>query len=100
MNAIVDHRSLIDALGGNTVVAGIYPCPPVRVGQWKLSNRVPPEYWPKLIDLAAEKQVAGIDAEWLMRNTPPRENATISTDEDGASSTGKADEISGQAVRA
>mgnify|MGYP001614960112 CR=1 FL=1 len=100
MNAIVDHRSLVDALGGNTVVAGIYPCPPVRVGQWKINNRVPPEYWPKLIERAAAMDFSEIDADWLMRTTPPRENATIVSDAIEGPSTGKAEEISGQAVGA
>lgn len=100
MNAIVDHRSLIDALGGNTVVASIYPCPPVRVGQWKINNRVPPEYWPKLIERATALDFTEIDADWLMRTTPPRENASVLTDAADAPSTGMESEISGQAVGA
>lgn len=77
MDAITDHRTLLDALGGNTVVAGHLandddPCPPVRVGQWKLANSIPTEYWPDLIPLAHERGFTDITAEWLMTTSPKR----------------------------
>jgi hypothetical protein len=75
MKTIDCHRDLIDQLGGNKVVADAIPCPPVRVGQWKIANRIPPEYWPRLIDMAAEKGFPDITAEWMMLKTPPREVA-------------------------
>lgn len=75
MNAIADHRSLIDALGGNAEVARSGSWLAVTVGQWKQQNRIPPEYWPKIIEIAAEKEVAGINSTWLMNCWPARKNA-------------------------
>lgn len=47
---------------------------PVTVGQWKQQNRIPPEYWPRIIEMASDKSVPGIDSEWLMQAWPPRKN--------------------------
>lgn len=76
MEPITDHRSLIDALGGNTVVASeIADCTPVRVGQWKIGNRIPVEYWPAIIEIAQRKGLADIDSDWLMTTFRPRVNS-------------------------
>lgn len=75
MKPIDCHRDLIDALGGNKAVADAISCPPVRVGQWKLSNRIPPEYWPRLIEMASGLGRDDITADWFMLTTPPREVA-------------------------
>lgn len=73
MSNITDHRSLIDALGGNKAVAGkLTDCTPGRVGQWKIGNRIPAEYWLEIIALAAEVGVEGIHMTWLATNLPPR----------------------------
>lgn len=70
------HRALIDALGGNTAVAnGIEGCTPVRVGQWKLGNRIPVEYWPDIIRLAQAKKLRKINSDWLMNTVRPRQAA-------------------------
>lgn len=74
MKPITDHKSLIDALGGNKVVAGrLTGCTPSRVGQWKIGNRIPVEYWPGVIALAEADQIPGITSDWLMHNIRPRE---------------------------
>lgn len=73
MEPITDHRSLIDALGGNKAVSDeIEGCLPVRVGQWKIGNRIPPEYWPDIIRIASEKGLSSIDSDWLMNTFKPR----------------------------
>lgn len=74
MKSIVDHRSLIDALGGNKVLAGkLKDCTPSRVGQWKIGNRIPPEYWPEIITLAEEAELPDVNADWLVANLRPRQ---------------------------
>lgn len=73
MEPIADHKSLIDALGGNAEVARLGAWPPVRVGQWKNQNRIPVDYWPKIIEIAAEKSVPGINSTWLMTAWRQRE---------------------------
>lgn len=89
MNAVTDHRSLVDALGGNKAVADHLSVeigeavPPVRIGQWKMGNRIPPEYWLALIALAAAKNVRAdsnepISTDWLTRTIRPRANAAAS----------------------
>lgn len=74
MTTIADHKSLIDMLGGNTEVSKFGDWLAVTVGQWKQQNRIPPEYWPRIIELAAEKGVDGVTSDWLMENWPPRKN--------------------------
>lgn len=85
MEPINDHAALIDALGGNTVVADflasredIDNCTPVRVGQWKIGGRIPVEYWPGIIEMASEKQVEGINSDWLMSTNRPRQRNSAS----------------------
>ena len=74
MKSITDHKALIDALGGNKIVAdGIADCTPGRVGQWKIGNRIPTEYWPDIIAMSAAQDIEGIDANWLMENMRPRQ---------------------------
>ncbi|AOR77199.1 hypothetical protein BES08_10895 [Novosphingobium resinovorum] len=70
------HRALIDALGGNTAVAnGIEGCTAVRVGQWKIGNRIPVEYWPDIIRMAHAKDLSSISSDWLMNTVRPRQTA-------------------------
>lgn len=77
MKSIADHRSLIDALGGNKVLAGnLKDCTPSRVGQWKIGNRIPPEYWTEIITLAEASDLEGIDADWLLATLRPRQMPT------------------------
>lgn len=73
MERIEDHRGLIDALGGNKAVSDeIEGCPPVRVGQWKIGNRIPVEYWPDIIRMAEVKELSFITSDWLMMTFRPR----------------------------
>lgn len=72
METIADHKSLIDALGGNAEVARAGQWPAVRVGQWKTQNRIPVEYWPQIITIAESRNVAGIDNDWLVARWRPR----------------------------
>lgn len=74
METIVDHRGLIDALGGNKALADKLPdCTAGRVGQWKIGNRIPAEYWPGVIAASEAAGIEGIDAEWLMTTLRPRQ---------------------------
>lgn len=72
MFTIADHKALIDVLGGNLEVSRFGQWLPVTVGQWKQQNRIPVEYWPRIIELAAEKGVDGVNSTWLMKTWPPR----------------------------
>lgn len=56
----------------------------MTVGQWKGQNRIPPEHWPKIIEMAAEKGVPGIASSWLMNRWPARKNAAGSPDNTAA----------------
>lgn len=77
MEAIIDHSSLIEALGGNKAVSDeIEGCLPVRVGQWKLGNRIPPEYWSDIIRIAEARGVPEINSDWLMNRLRPRKMPT------------------------
>lgn len=76
METITDHRSLINALGGNVAVANsLGDCTAGRVSQWKLGNRIPVEYWPGIIALAETCKVPGITSDWLMNNMRARVNS-------------------------
>lgn len=75
MNTIADHRSLIDRLGGNAEVARLGPWPANNVGFWKSQNRIPVEYWPRIIEISEIKEVAGISSDWLRDHWPARKNA-------------------------
>ena len=72
MEPIADHQGLIAKLGGSTVLARKCGWPLPRVGQWKLNNRIPPEYWAEIITLAANEGLPDITSDWLMVNLPPR----------------------------
>lgn len=77
MKPITDHRSLIDALGGGAALASkLEGCTAGRVRQWKIGNRIPVEYWPEIIMLAAEADFEGITSDWLMVSIRPREMPT------------------------
>ncbi len=56
------------------MVAGALSQLPVTIRAWKMRSRIPPEHWPSIIQLAADKAVE-VDADWLMRTTPPRKVA-------------------------
>ena len=74
METITDHRELLDALGGNKAVSDeIEECTAVRVGQWKLGNRIPPEYWPDIIRIAESKGLDFVTSDWLMNTLRPRQ---------------------------
>lgn len=75
METIVDHSTLIAALGGNAEVARAGEWLAVTVGYWKSQNRIPPEYWPRIIEIAADKGLPSIDSDWLMTRWPARKNA-------------------------
>lgn len=78
---IADHKSLIDALGGNSVVAKGCGVSAVRVGAWKRANRIPAENWPDIIKLAADKQYDQINPDWLMTHYAPRSWGNMSVAE-------------------
>lgn len=73
METITDHAALIDALGGNKVVATLIPnCKPVAVGAWKRAKRIPVEYWPPIIKMSRAKGLHDITPDWLMAMWEPR----------------------------
>jgi hypothetical protein len=70
---ILDHAGLIAALGGAARVAEApsVETMPVTARAWTARNRIPPEYWPGIIEFAATLNVP-VTADWLMRTTPAR----------------------------
>jgi hypothetical protein len=63
---------IIAALGGNATVAEALhtadqPVIPSVVSEWKRRESIPVKWWPRLIALAAQKSVAGLNADMLMR---------------------------------
>lgn len=71
-----DHASLIVALGGAARVAEAPEVNTlsVNVRAWVSRNRIPPEHWLGVIGFAKRMSLA-VDADWLMRATPPRASA-------------------------
>ena len=76
MDSLTDHSSLIAALGGAAEIASSPEIDtiPVTARACTLRNKIPPEYWPCFIALAARKGIA-VDAEWFMRTTPARKRS-------------------------
>jgi hypothetical protein len=77
---ILDHAGLIAALGGAARVAEApsVETMPVTARAWTARNRIPPEYWPGIIEFAATLNVS-VTADWLMRTTPARAGRVTST---------------------
>lgn len=71
MNIFLDHNALIEALGGGAAVAAGIEELPVTVRAWKPRNKIPAEYWPRLIAFAESKGFE-VSADWLMSTTPAR----------------------------
>ncbi len=79
-DTISDHASLITSLGGAARVAEALSALPVTVRAWSARNRIPPEYWGGIIDLARLSEV-DVGAEWLMNTTPARSSRPVRTAE-------------------
>jgi hypothetical protein len=77
---ILDHAGLIAALGGAARVAEApsVETMPVTARAWTARNRIPPEYWPGIIEFAATVNVP-VTADWLMRTTPARAGRAASS---------------------
>lgn len=74
--SVEDHAALINALGGNSVVAKTLGCKPVTVGAWKRARRIPPEYWPAIIEMAQASGLQHINPDWLLEAWQPRQGAS------------------------
>lgn len=70
--ALANHSALISALGATRLAAEL-GTRAVTVRAWSGRNRIPPEYWPGVIAVA-DSDAINVDADWLMRTTPPRAN--------------------------
>jgi len=73
MQPLNDHNALIAKLGGPPKVAEFLGIESINVRQWRSRNRIPPEHWSPLIDLAARDDV---DADWFLRTMPERKPPT------------------------
>ena len=80
MSFFPDHNSLIDALGGGAAVATGIGEQPVTVRAWKPRNKIPPEYWLRLIEFASNKGVE-VTSDWLMRTTPARRRVEVAPEQ-------------------
>lgn len=77
IDELTDHAALIAELGGAAQVANSEAVATLAVNAraWAARNRIPPEYWPGIIELAASLGVQ-VTADWLMRTTPARAGRT------------------------
>lgn len=64
MNSVPE---LIEAFGGNAVVAEIIGKKPSTVSEMKRNRSIAVTYWPRLIDEAQVRGIDGVTAELLMR---------------------------------
>lgn len=78
IDELPDHAALIAKLGGAAQVANssFVRTLPVNVRAWSARNRIPAEYWPGIIELAASIGRV-VTADWLMRTTPARANRVV-----------------------
>lgn len=78
-DTIVDHATLITALGGAARLASPLDTLPVTVRAWAARKRIPAEYWPSVIEFASSVNIS-VTADWLMRTTPPRAGRSAPTE--------------------
>lgn len=64
MNSV---RELIDAFGGPTAFSKIIEKRPSTASEMKRNRSIAVDYWPKVIEAAAERGMEGVTAEFLMR---------------------------------
>ncbi len=57
---------LIDAFGGVTAFSKIIGKRPSTASEMKRNRSIHVDYWPKIIEAAAEREIEGITAEFLM----------------------------------
>lgn len=77
MENLPDHNALIAELGGPPAVAEHLGIESINVRQWRSRNRIPPEHWAKLIEVAARKDV---NARWFLDTMPERKPPTRPTE--------------------
>ena len=65
----MDHRELIEALGGYQEVAAKLGRHPTTVCRWQTAG-IPPDMWPAVSRLAKRKRVARVSVESLERSSP------------------------------
>lgn len=73
MQTLSDHNALIAELGGPPTVAEQLGIESINVRQWRSRNRIPPEHWAKLIEVAGRKDV---NARWFLDTMPERKPPT------------------------
>ena len=59
-------KELIESLGGYAVVAQRLGIESFNVRQYTYRGKIPVKFWPKIIELAGERNVSGVDAHLLM----------------------------------
>lgn len=64
----MDVSAISDALGGVTAAARLFGVPLGTMSAWKTRGAIPPEHWPRLLDLAAQHGIRGLTFEGLTRD--------------------------------
>lgn len=59
-------KELIESLGGYAVVAQRLKVESFNVRQYTYRGKIPVKFWPKIIELARERDVPDVDAHLLM----------------------------------
>lgn len=67
MCAMQTHRQIVNALGGYRFIASALGVSAVAAWRWQ-ERGIPAKHWPRLIEMAAERGVAEITPETLMRS--------------------------------
>ncbi len=65
----MDHAEIISLLGGPVVVAKAVGCDRTRVLRWRAEG-IPPRRWPKVVEVARAKGLAGITLDALNAGWP------------------------------
>jgi hypothetical protein len=58
---------LIDAFGGVTAFSRVIGKRPSTASEMKRNRSIHVDYWPRIIEAAAERGIEGVSAEFLMR---------------------------------
>lgn len=68
----MDALQIIRSLGGAAEVARATGVPFSRAFDWGRRQRIPPDYWPALIERATGQKDCPVTIEMLMRHAAPR----------------------------
>lgn len=66
MRLAMNHRQIVNALGGYRIIASDLGLSPVAVWRWQ-QRGIPAKHWPRVIEMARANGVDAVTSESLMR---------------------------------